>query len=283
MLDIPSYILGKKSGGGEGTTNYNQLSNKPSINDVTLSGNKTTADLGITIPTKTSDLTNDGTNATGIDMANFALSNEADSGLYIGSGNDIRVRKGLTSSTYTDTSIEVQANKVTSISSSSTDTEYPSAKAVNTLFNSSKSIVIGERTSNTTLTITTAWSAGQVKVPLQNLYLNQGNDYSLTNDGTIKVGARPKLVKITSQISPYGWYVSTSSFSVGIKRKRNGVVETLGSTEQIATASQLTFIYSLIAEVQENDEIYTAIGTSEPTQSASTGVGKFVTIETLSY
>lgn len=47
---------------------YTSLSNKPSINNVTLTGNKTTSDLGIsytdlankpTIPTKTSDLNND--------------------------------------------------------------------------------------------------------------------------------------------------------------------------------------------------------------------------------
>ena len=37
------------SGGGGGTTNYNQLSNKPSINGVTLQGNKTTADLSIPV------------------------------------------------------------------------------------------------------------------------------------------------------------------------------------------------------------------------------------------
>lgn len=35
-------------GGGGGTSNYNDLSNKPSINGVTLSGNKTSADLNIT-------------------------------------------------------------------------------------------------------------------------------------------------------------------------------------------------------------------------------------------
>ena len=34
-------------GGGTGTSNYNDLSNKPSINGVTLSGNKTSEDLGI--------------------------------------------------------------------------------------------------------------------------------------------------------------------------------------------------------------------------------------------
>ena len=36
------------TGGGGGTSDYNDLSNKPSINGVTLSGNKTLAELGIT-------------------------------------------------------------------------------------------------------------------------------------------------------------------------------------------------------------------------------------------
>lgn len=40
--------------GGGGTSNYSQLSNKPSVNGVTLSGNKTSADLGIFAPTITS-------------------------------------------------------------------------------------------------------------------------------------------------------------------------------------------------------------------------------------
>lgn len=47
-MDVTSYLLGKKAGGGSGgTTNYNELSNKPQINDVTLSGNKTLSDLGL--------------------------------------------------------------------------------------------------------------------------------------------------------------------------------------------------------------------------------------------
>ena len=41
------------------SNNYNDLQNKPSINDVPLVGNKSLADLGIEIPTKTSDLEND--------------------------------------------------------------------------------------------------------------------------------------------------------------------------------------------------------------------------------
>lgn len=37
-------------GGGGGTSNYNDLSNKPSINGVELSGNKTTSQIGISVP-----------------------------------------------------------------------------------------------------------------------------------------------------------------------------------------------------------------------------------------
>lgn len=51
-------VVNVGGGGGGGTTNYNQLSNKPQINGVTLSGNKTMADLGVNIEeTKTATLT----------------------------------------------------------------------------------------------------------------------------------------------------------------------------------------------------------------------------------
>lgn len=44
---------------GGGSSNYQDLSNKPKINNVELSGNKTTSDLGIVIPTN-SDFTLNG-------------------------------------------------------------------------------------------------------------------------------------------------------------------------------------------------------------------------------
>ena len=45
--------------GSGGTTNYSALTNKPSINGVELTGDKSTIDLGIDIPTVTNDLTNE--------------------------------------------------------------------------------------------------------------------------------------------------------------------------------------------------------------------------------
>ena len=48
-----------ESGGSGGTSDYNDLDNLPKINNVEVKGNLTTEDLGIDIPTKTSELTND--------------------------------------------------------------------------------------------------------------------------------------------------------------------------------------------------------------------------------
>ena len=52
-------LIGNLGNAGSGTNNYNDLVNKPSINGVTLAGNKSLTDLGINIPTKVSQLQND--------------------------------------------------------------------------------------------------------------------------------------------------------------------------------------------------------------------------------
>lgn len=44
-----------KSGGGSGSDNYNDLSNRPKINSTTLSGNKSAADLGLATPLEYDD------------------------------------------------------------------------------------------------------------------------------------------------------------------------------------------------------------------------------------
>lgn len=43
---VAARIAGKSGGGGGGTSDYDDLENKPSINNVTLSGNKTLSELG---------------------------------------------------------------------------------------------------------------------------------------------------------------------------------------------------------------------------------------------
>ena len=51
--------LGEGGGGGGGTDYYPDLTGKPKVNGVELVGDKTSEQLGINVPTKTSELTND--------------------------------------------------------------------------------------------------------------------------------------------------------------------------------------------------------------------------------
>jgi hypothetical protein len=53
-LTLENGILSATGGGGSGgVSDYNDLTNKPQINNVTLSGNKSLQDLGIILPTVT--------------------------------------------------------------------------------------------------------------------------------------------------------------------------------------------------------------------------------------
>lgn len=57
MIDIETYAVAKAyidkhGGGGGGTDNYNELDNRPQIENITLTGNKSASDLGLaTAPT----------------------------------------------------------------------------------------------------------------------------------------------------------------------------------------------------------------------------------------
>lgn len=57
--EMPIAFAIDEGGGGTGTSDYSALINKPQINGVVLSGNKTAAQLRIVIPTLISALTND--------------------------------------------------------------------------------------------------------------------------------------------------------------------------------------------------------------------------------
>lgn len=90
---IVDLIISTDSGEGGGTTDYSALSNKPKINNVELSGNKTSADLGLaekththtttditdlSIPTATSQLTNDSGYVASIEVNNIKVLTEAE-------------------------------------------------------------------------------------------------------------------------------------------------------------------------------------------------------------
>lgn len=92
-----------KGGGSGGTTNYNALDNRPQINGVTLAGNKSTSDLGITIPTHTSDLTNDSNfvTSTQLSTALSGYTNTTDLSALLDTKVDKVDGKGLSTKDYT--------------------------------------------------------------------------------------------------------------------------------------------------------------------------------------
>jgi len=115
-----------KGGGSGGTTNYEALNNKPKINNVELTGNKSLADLGINIPTKTSELTNDSNfiNQTALNTALENYTNTTDLNQLLSNKVDKESGKGLSANDFTNTlkdkldGIESSAevNKINSIS-----------------------------------------------------------------------------------------------------------------------------------------------------------------------
>lgn len=55
LLELKA-VIEAGGGGGGGTTNYNLLQNKPQINGVTLTGNKTAEDLNLEQPLTTEQI-----------------------------------------------------------------------------------------------------------------------------------------------------------------------------------------------------------------------------------
>ena len=175
----PYYIVAQKSSGGSGTTDYTDLSNKPQINSVTLTGNKSLSDLGIAAA-------NGVINATDLTVTNGAVNlvdyvntpgiykvpsncwiytdsaSSTTNRIYAETGDVVKIDPQIdagdgeefvefdsfftifgstifagsmitadnTTWTSTVVSYEHQGNKVTTVSSSSRNTQYPSAKAV---------------------------------------------------------------------------------------------------------------------------------------------------------
>lgn len=197
------------TGGGSGTSDYSDLQNKPSINNVTLNGNKTSSDFGLqsalsssnklssdyvddtnktnkfvtsqeketwnnksdfggsyndltnkpNIPTKTSDLINDSgfIDNTADNLMNYTKTTNLSAVATSGSYNDLSNKPSIPTvptnvsafvndagylTAHQDISgKEDKTNKVTSISASSTDTQYPSAKCVYDLIGNIESLL----------------------------------------------------------------------------------------------------------------------------------------------
>lgn len=100
---------GSGGGGDSGTTNYNELENKPKINNIPLVGNKSTADLGIIIP----------------DVSDFITDTEVEELLadYVTETVFDSTIAGFYTKSETDALLTTKADKATTYTKTETDTK----------------------------------------------------------------------------------------------------------------------------------------------------------------
>lgn len=134
-LNIPSVI--PESGGSGGTSDYSELSNKPKINNVTLSGDKSAADLGLAsadiedlIP---ADASSSNQLATAADLPGLATTSAA--GLVQPDGTSIIIEDGVISAVGGSGSGEIYSTSETVIGTWFGETLYRKCITVNTLPN----------------------------------------------------------------------------------------------------------------------------------------------------
>ena len=96
------------AGGGSGTSNYNDLENKPKINNVTLSGNKTNQQLGI--PTGTYNELTGKPSINNVELTGNRTA--ADLGLFSGDYNDLSNKPTIFDGDYTDLGEKPSINNV---------------------------------------------------------------------------------------------------------------------------------------------------------------------------
>lgn len=134
--------------GGGGTSDYALLTNKPSINGVTLSGNKTTSDIGISIPTTTSELTNNSgfiTNAVD-NLSNYTKTSDLHAVATSGSYNDLSNKPTIPSKT---SDLTNDAGYLTGITSNDVTTALGYTPLENKVFDYSDILSITSTSDNT--------------------------------------------------------------------------------------------------------------------------------------
>ena len=124
MGKIMKYGISYGGNGGSSDISYSDLEDKPSINNVELNGNKSLSDLGINIPTKTSDLNNDSGFITSIDSETPSFS-VAQSRTNIASGDTVSIILGKIAKFFTDLKTVAFTNSYTDLDNKPT---IPSAQ-----------------------------------------------------------------------------------------------------------------------------------------------------------
>ncbi len=274
-------------GGSGGTTNYNDLSNKPQINGNTLSGNKTGAQLGLAsasdIPTTLAELTDDATHRVVTDTEKATWNAKADV-------TDIPTVpvKGIKKN---NTVITPDASGVVNITVPTTATEV-SALPDTTLYGASISLSINTTTYVVTVTLKdqngdTLGTAQTIDLPLESVVVNGSYNsatkkvvLTLQNGSTVEFSVADLVAGLQSEITSTNKLdadlvddsTSTNKFVSSAEKSAwdgkqsaitnsnklsSDLVDDTNNTHKFATAAQLAQIATNASDISD---IQTTIG-----------------------
>lgn len=210
--EMPS---GGGGGGGGGTSNYNDLSNRPSVNNTVLTGNKTSAQLGLASSEQGgkadsaiqgvklnsgSAITPDANNIVDVTVgkADVGLGNVT---------NDAQVKKISSSTsgdivTWSGTSGDTVADSGVSIETSITDSDLkiPTSKAVNTALSGKQATIdsshklSADLVDNSTPTFATATQGGKADTAVQTIKVNSASTGVIKTGDTVDITAIPASI-----------------------------------------------------------------------------------------
>lgn len=229
-------------GGTGGTTNYNDLSNKPQINGNTLSGNKTGAQLGLAstsdIPTTLAELTDDATHRVVTDTEKATWNAKADAA-------DIPTVpvKGVAKN---GTALTPDASGVVNITVPTTAAEV-SALPDTTLYGASISLSIDTTTFVVTATLKdqngdTLGTAQTIDLPLESVVVNGSYDsatkkvvLTLQSGSTIEFSVADLVAGLQSEIT------STNKLDADLVDDSTSINKFVSSAEKTAWNNKSDF------------------------------------------
>jgi hypothetical protein len=220
--------------GGGGTSDYSDLTNKPQINSVTLSGNKTTSDLGL--GTITSVKMNGSTVAT---------SGEADLGTVITSHQDISGKQDITDNTLqtTNKTVPTAINEVNSIAKGANQAVgYSNYSAMITAINAmdDDEYNVGQNIYIVTVDVPDLWVSSVESTSSTYTYVDDATVISaLETNGYIQVGYY-KLSMLETQKVDLTNYVENTDYA---STSRAGLIKA-GSSAATDTVSSNALLYA---------------------------------------
>lgn len=241
-----------QSGGG-GTHNYEELANKPSINNVTLVGDKSLSDLGV--PTKTSELTNDSnfvSDANYVHTDNNFTTAEKTKLNGIASGAEVNVQSDWNvTNTSSDAFIKNKPSIPSKTSDLTNDSGFITSVPVTSVNSKTGEVVlnasdVGALASNTAYVSTVNGSSGAVTISVPTKTSDLQNDSGFLTSAVTTFNGQSGAVTYSAPVSS----VNGQTGAVTGMQTTSNLVTSVSSSSTDSQYPSAKCLYDLVGDVE---------------------------------